>query len=230
MRKGRLLLVIPIVLIVIAAGWYRRGGAEFLKKNETNVQEYSKYYLQKKDIFESSTAADVDKVFLGDSITDHGEFQEYFPNDVVLNRGISGDTSKGVHNRILEVVNRNPKEVFLLIGANDIKNGIDQTTYLANIENILQSLALAKAEIYIQSILPVNNDIYGKKIKNPTIMEFNLALKETAQKHDVHFVDLHPSFIDETGQLKSEYTLDGLHLNGKGYQVWVNRLNQLLQK
>ncbi|WP_158582901.1 GDSL-type esterase/lipase family protein [Lysinibacillus yapensis] len=232
MKKGRNLLWISLaanVVFILATVFVltRKGGADILKNDGVlGAEVYTNYYLQKKDIFESTASTNVDKIFIGDSITDHGEFQEFFPNEVVLNRGISKDTSKGVLNRINEILARNPKEVYLLIGANDIRTKVDKATYIQNVENILKSFGHTDTEVYVQSILPVNNSIYGNKIKNETVMEFNVALKETAEKHNVHFIDLFPHFLDEHGQLKKEYTLDGLHLLGEGYKVWVNQVNQ----
>ncbi|MDN4494325.1 GDSL-type esterase/lipase family protein [Ureibacillus aquaedulcis] len=186
--------------------------------------KYSNYYLQKKDIFESTETTRVDKIFVGDSITDHGEFQEFYPDQVVLNRGISKDTSAGVLNRINEVVGRNAKEVYLLIGVNDIRTKVEQDAYIGNIRKIIESFAKSKTEIYIQSILPVNNSIYGDKVTNDKVKRFNKALKETAKELNVHFLDLFPYFTDEEGQLKKEYTIDGIHLNGKGYKVWTQQV------
>src|SRR5699024_5277033 len=128
MKKGRNTLIISLVLNVlfISGGSfviYKKGGIDFIESQVsaiTSTQEYPNYYLQKKDIFESLDTTNINKVFIGDSITDHGEFQEYFPNETVLNRGISADNSKGVLNRIDEVVTREPDEVYIMIGVNDI--------------------------------------------------------------------------------------------------------------
>lgn len=51
-------------------------------------------------------------IFLGDSITARGRFEEFFPGIFLLNRGIGSDTSKGVLNRISEVIGRNQGRFF----------------------------------------------------------------------------------------------------------------------
>ncbi|MFC7685316.1 GDSL-type esterase/lipase family protein [Ureibacillus sp. GCM10028918] len=228
MEKRKKLFMVSMVLSLVLIGLFvlsKRGGTGFLKREIDGGEvspKYTSYYLQKKDIFESTETTHVDKIFVGDSITDHGEFHEFFPNQVVLNRGISKDTSAGVLNRINEVVGRNAKEVYLLIGVNDIRTKVEQAVYISNIRKIIDSLAHSDSEIYIQSILPVNNSIYGNKVTNDQVILFNAALKQTAKELNVHFLDLFPYFIDENGQLKKEYTLDGIHLNGKGYKAWTN--------
>ena len=79
------------------------GGVEFVKtkmQSTPSPKKDSAYYFTKKSVFEHSTVSEVDKVFIGDSISDYGEFQEYFPGEVVLNRGIRNDYAEGVLNRI----------------------------------------------------------------------------------------------------------------------------------
>lgn len=206
---------------------YKKGGIGFIKdqfRNTASSHEFSDYYVQKKDIFEVLDKASTDKVFLGDSITEHGELQEYFPDVTVLNRGITGDISKGVLNRVNEVVDRSPKEVYLMIGVNDILNKVDKDDYRDNIEKIIQSFDKDSTKVILQSILPVNNDIYSGIVTNTDIIEFNDILKEIANKHEIQYIDLYPNFTDEDGQLKKEFTVDGIHLNGQGYEVWMNNL------
>ena len=43
----------------------------------------------------------------------------------------------------------------------------------------------------------------------------------------VHYVDLHPLFLDARGRLDARYTGDGLHLNALGYQRWVEHLKKI---
>lgn len=228
MEKRKNLFMLSMVLSFVIIGLFvpsKRGGTGNLKKEIDPVEpspKYSSYYLQKKDIFESTETTHVDKIFVGDSITDHGEFHEFFQNQVVLNRGISKDTSAGVLNRINEVVARDAKEVYLLIGVNDIRTKVDQAAYISNMRKIIEAFANSQTEVYIQSILPVNNSIYGNKVTNDKVILYNAALKQTAEELNVQFLDLFPHFIDQNGQLKKEFTLDGIHLNGKGYKAWTN--------
>ena len=64
-------------------------------------------------------------VFLGDSITEHGNWNEWFPATPLVNRGISGDTTAGVLARLDTAID-NPLAVFLLIGTNDLAFGVKQ--------------------------------------------------------------------------------------------------------
>ena len=202
---------------------YKQGGMAVVKKFFSS-EEYSEYYIQKKVSFESYDYPDVDKVFLGDSITDHGELQTYFPGEVVLNRGIVEDDTKGVLNRIDEVVKRNPEEVYILIGINDIGGNVDIEEYRKNMEKIIQSFDHSSTKVIVQSILPVNNQEFENKISNETVHQFNEVLQQLAKENDIQYVDLNRHFENAYGQLKEEYTVDGIHLTGDGYDVWMEKL------
>lgn len=234
MKKIKLFLAGSLILNMLFIGvgsciLYKQGGITFIKEqvaNATSSQKYSDYYLQKKDIFESLKTTETDKIFVGDSITDHGEFQEYFPEETVLNRGIAEDTSEGVLNRIGEVAERKPKEAYIMIGINDIGAGVSAETYRKNIDKIIQSFDQDTTKVTLQSILPINNRDFNNDLSNKTVHEFNDILQQLAEKHSIDYVDLHTACEDSDGQLIKEITIDGLHLKGEGYKIWMEQLNQ----
>src|SRR5699024_8845969 len=76
---------------------------------------FSPYYHQRATQFEDLPKTEDQIVFLGNSITDGGNWSELFQDDKIINRGINADITTGVLNRLKEVVNRKPKKVFLLI-------------------------------------------------------------------------------------------------------------------
>lgn len=233
-KKAKAFLAGSLILniLFIGIGGYmihKQGGITFIKEqvaNATSPQKYPDYYLQNKNIFESIEVAETDKIFVGDSITDHGEFQEYFPGQTVLNRGISEDTSDGVLNRIKEVAERKPREVYIMIGINDIGAGTDAKTYRKNVDSIIQSFNKDATKVILQSILPINNRDFNNDLSNKTVHEFNAILQQLAQKHGAEYIDLHSAFEDPDGQLKKDITIDGIHLKGEGYKIWMNKLNQ----
>lgn len=232
MEKGTVLLVLSLLLniLLIGTGGYvvhKIGGIEFVKtkmQSTPPAKRDSAYYFTKKSVFEHSTTSDVDKAFIGDSITDYGEFQEYFPGDVVLNRGIRNDVAKGVLDRLQEVVDRNSKEAYLMIGVNDIRYRTDAEDYEDRVNSIVDSFDGKETKLFIQSILPVNNGIFGNEVSNEKVKQFNEILRRIADENGLEYIDLHSSFTDNNGQLDKQFTVDGLHLNGKGYEVWVDIL------
>ncbi|AMQ07712.1 lysophospholipase [Sporosarcina psychrophila] len=233
MKKIKSLLVISLLLNIILIGVgsvdvSKIGGIDVTKKQmqpAPSRKGTSDYYFTKKSIFDQSDVKDVHKIFIGDSLTDYGEFQEYFPNEVVLNRGIRNDVSKGVLNRIKEVVNRSPKEAYLMIGVNDIRYSKGSENFEKHITAIVKSFEGESSKLFIQSILPVNNELFGNEISNEKVKQFNEVLQRIAEENGIEYIDLHSSFVDKNGQLDEKFTIDGIHLNGEGYKIWIDALS-----
>lgn len=186
---------------------------------------FATYYHQRVTHFRSLPHTKGDVVFLGNSITDGGEWSEAFNDLKIKNRGISGDVSAGVLNRLDEVAGRKPAKVFLLIGVNDLARNVSPDSVVKNSLLIASYLKQESpsTQLFVQSILPVN-DAFGKfgghTAKSEQIKQVNEKLKGNAATHGYNFVDLHTAFCDESGKLKKELTNDGLHLLGKGYWLW----------
>lgn len=90
-------------------------------------------------------------------------------------------------------------------------------------------LLLPNVEIYIHSIMPVNETILHQKgtnyhINNTVIQEYNKLIANLAGEKQVYFLDIFPYFLDETGQLPQNAGTDGLHLGGEYARRWTNYL------
>jgi hypothetical protein len=124
---------------------------------------FSTYYHQRVSLFRDLPQTKSDIIFLGNSITDGGEWTEMFADLKVKNRGISGDNTTGVLNRLDEVYNRLPGKVFLLIGINDLARNVSPDSLVKNILwiNALIKEKSPQTKVYIQSLFPVNEK-FGK--------------------------------------------------------------------
>ncbi|BBE20181.1 beta-lactamase [Aquipluma nitroreducens] len=198
--------------------------------------KFSTYYEQRKSLFEVLPDTKGEIIFLGNSITDGGEWAELFGNKNVKNRGISGDTTDGVLFRLGEVTKSKPKIVFLLIGINDLSRGIPKDSVLSNICSIALKIKKDSPEtkVFVQSILPVN-PIYGlfKTHTNKTdeVMWINAQLKNWCEKEHFQFIDLFSHFkCIDSNLLNPELTNDGLHLKGEGYLLWMKIIKLYLKK
>jgi hexosaminidase len=186
---------------------------------------FSTYYHQRVLHFRTLPPAKGDIIFLGNSITDGGEWSELFGDLKIKNRGISGDITAGVLNRLDEVAKRKPAKVFLLIGVNDLAGNTSPDSVVKNILLIAAYLKqeTPSSQLFVQSILPVN-DAFGKFSghtgKAAQIRQVNKRLKEKAANHPYTFLDLYSAFAGPNGKLKEDLTNDGLHLLGKGYLLW----------
>jgi lysophospholipase L1-like esterase len=170
-------------------------------------------------------------MFLGDSLTEQGQWAELLKNSYVINRGINGDSTAGVLHRLDGVIADDPSKIFLMIGTNDIWNQNKSVSQiLTNYRLILETLKdkLPQTKVYIQSNLPVNNNNFTIKINNNQIYSLNSKLEKLAEELGYTYIDLATKLRDNDGQLNSKYTLDGVHLNGLGYGVWAEVLKPFL--
>ncbi|MDO4783326.1 MAG: GDSL-type esterase/lipase family protein [Capnocytophaga felis] len=187
--------------------------------------KHSYFYYQRADFFDKFPITSKDIVFLGNSITNGCEWAELFGKENIKNRGISGDISQGVYERLDNIVNGKPKKIFLLIGVNDIARKIPVETTSQNIEKIVMKIQQVspKTKIYLQSVLPVNADfkMYEAHQQPEKIHELNAEIRQICQQYKVTYVDLYSHFIvPNTDKLKPELTNDGLHLMAEGYLLW----------
>lgn len=163
-----------------------------------------------------------DIVFLGDSITLGGRWDEFFQSKNVLNRGIGSDVSEGCLNRLDEIEKHAPKMIFLMIGCNDLARHILQDEIVGNVEQILTETAekLPECTIYLQSVLPFDEDLQRTQ-------ELNSSYQKLADRYEqCIYVDLYPLFLDENGQQnRNLFSTDRVHLNGEGYRIWINAIS-----
>ena len=185
------------------------------------------YYNHKKGHFELLPDTEHEIIFLGNSITDGCEWLELFQNPNIKNRGIGGDDTDGILERLEEVTSSQPDKIFLLIGSNDLAYGKTVEYILENYRKIIEQIRHETPEtrLYIQSVLPVEDVIHYTR-PTASILEINEGLKEIAEEFNLDYFDLFSVFADDNNRLNLEYSLDGLHLNGKGYQVWKEEIEE----
>lgn len=197
----------------------------FAQISDAQTQKYSTFYMQRSSLFNKLSITSKDIVFIGNSITNGAEWNELFPQKRVKNRGISGDTSEGVFDRLDAIVKGKPAKIFILIGVNDISREIKVETIVLNMKRIVEKIQKKspKTKIYIQSILPVNPDfeMFKGHMKPELIKEINQFYQNIAQEYKVNYIDLYSHFLEDgTDKMNKKYTNDGLHLLGEGYLLW----------
>lgn len=171
-------------------------------------------------------------VFLGDSITQGwGSVNKQFPGMKIANRGISGDTSRGVLFRLREdVLDLEPEAVVLLIGTNDLElNGSPEQVA----QNILLTLAAINAYAPTTPVLLCKVMPASEKVNRPAdkIKAINHLLEGLAKNNpQVITVDTWSIFADETGSAKKEEFPDLLHPNEAGYAKWAEALKPTFAK
>lgn len=189
------------------------------------------YYQQRMDFYEALEVKKHDVVFLGNSITEKGEWHEMLPKKVVANRGIGGDNTFGVLARVEQIIALRPEKLFILIGINDLGRGLPVDVIAKNYAKLVDKIrqALPGTLVYVQSVLPLNEDILKYAyLQNKTelVRELNLRIEQIGNQENVTYVDLHELFAGEDGQLKAAWSLDGIHLKPVAYSYWVNFLKK----
>ena len=169
-----------------------------------------------------------DYVFMGNSITAAGNWSQLLNLPQAKNRGISGDITFGLLERLDEVIAGKPAKLFVLIGINDISRNIPDSVILANYKKLISRVrkGSSKTQLYFFTLLPVNASFerfknhYGK---DEHILWLNEEIKKLAARK-VKVIDLYPHFTNQDKRLKAELTKDGLHLIPEGYKVWAEVL------
>lgn len=166
-------------------------------------------------------------LFLGDSLTYNYKINEFFEGYKTFNSGISGNKTTDILNDLENRVYKyNSTKVFLLIGINDLKNGISNDEVLNNIEIIIKKIKENSKDtiIYVESLYPVSDEKDKKNIKkivpktdNNEIKETNKKLNELCKKYNIKYINVYDKLLNDKGSLKKDYTTDGLHLNDLGY-------------
>ena len=178
-----------------------------------------------------------DIIFIGDSIVEYYPLQELLGTaKTIVNRGIRGyQTKLLLENLDAHLYGGAVDQIVLLIGTNDIGKDVPMNEALDNLERVIQSIArnYPLSQIKLLSILPVNE---GEKYKQTVYIRTNEKIREWNQAYEaltsaymqVDFVPVYDSLIDTEGQLKKDYTTDGLHLSVAGYQALSEALKEYL--
>jgi lysophospholipase L1-like esterase len=215
-----------LLLIMILIGAFRT----YNTQAELSTQEYFKrYYERRTGHFKTLPNVGKEIVFAGDEWIESGAWRELFDNPIVINRGINRDNTAGLLARITEISESEPDKVFFMVGSQDLAEGRSEEEIVKNYRQIITETAVQspKTKIFIHSLLPVNKDEELRNKEN--ILKLNKKLEALAAEFNATYLDVYTLFEDKD-KLNEEFTNDGLHLNGKGYQKWKNSIESHIQK
>jgi lysophospholipase L1-like esterase len=176
-----------------------------------------------------------DLILLGDSMMAYFPTKAFNLEENLLNFGIPGDTTIGVLNRVHQVIKLKPKYVILNIGLNDfVLTNLSHKESLENILDIRHQILEGCPDtlVYVTSLTPINQ----KDFKDQTYLlnrdpqdaiDLNNMLKDKIDNQ--FFINIYDELIDEQKDLKLAYTRDGIHLNQKGYQIYLKMIKEILK-
>lgn len=170
-------------------------------------------------------------VFLGDSITQGWKdlLGTSFPGVMVANRGISGDTTRGVLIRLQDdVLTLHPAGVVMLIGTNDLEDKAEPWTVATNIRLIIDAMKKydSAMPVVLCEVLPSS---LTKKRSAARIKRTNQLLEQAVRDQpQVTLVDTWNLFANAEGDAKPEEFPDLLHPNAAGYAKWAAGIHPVL--
>lgn len=209
---------------------YKKEGISYIEKllhpNSTSDSTYktpdhNDLYDQRVSLFKLLPHSKDDIIFIGNSITNGGEWNEILNNSNIKDRSIRGENTSGILKSIDKILESKPRKIFLMAGINDLNSDVGMDTILINYLSIIHRIKLLspQTKLYIQSILPINKN-YGHFKPNNDVVKLNLKIKEMSLKNEIIYIDIFSHLLDSSGQLDKKYTNDGVHLLGEGYLVW----------
>ena len=154
-------------------------------------------------------------VMLGDSITELTDWNALMPSFDVANRGIPGDTTDGVLERIDSIIAMHPRCVAVMLGVNDLSDNRSVQQVLQNYTAIIDRLSTSGSTVIVQSTLTTSYPSL-----NALVIEVDHSLAEMCrQSGRCLYLDLN-STIDTT--------VDGVHLGPNSYKMWASTLTPVL--
>lgn len=162
--------------------------------------------------------------FFGDSQVEMGRWYEDGAGAYAIrNGGLSAAEIHDVEELVSAVSVQETSEVLLLVGINDLARGQSVEVCLARYEKLLATVRdrLHPRRIWVLSVMPVQTAgaTEDRAGLNRQAVAFNRALRELCGRESARFLDLQPAVADRDGGLRTDFSLDGLHLNPKGYRA-----------
>lgn len=233
MQSYKKLFVLSLLLnlaLLSSIGYivHRLGGLRYMI-HRVNNKDIAGVYEHRKEFFAMLPKQKGGIVFLGDSLTEYGQWEELTQHPKVINRGIAGDTTPNLLRRLDHIVELAPSKIFLMIGINDFLF-FERPQILENYKEIVHQLTtqLPNTQLYLQSILPVNPNIRRIEMDNEEVQLLNQSIQQLASDLDLIYIDIHSPLKDANGNLDERYTRDGVHLNGLAYSIWKKEISSYL--
>lgn len=172
-------------------------------------------------------------VCAGSSLMEMFPVEKFIKEDhldtIIYNRGIGGFiTDELLANLDVCILDLAPSRLFINIGTNDLSNpDVSIADMIGNYDQILTKVQeqLPDIEIYMMAYYPINYDAAAEEMKpcllvrtNQKIDEANNAVKKLAEKHGAKYIDINAPLKDENGNLRAEYTIEGMHIKEAGYR------------
>ncbi len=231
-KKIIIFAVLALILIITVSGiiYYFTVRLPEIKKKEAQQREYDEFYAAKLEEYAEENklyeALEVDVAFIGDSLTAGYDVKSNYPEYLVTNRAIGGETTYGLKERLaVSVLDLKPKICVMLIGGNN------PDTMFEDYEDMLITFKeqMPDTKIVLVSHAPTSGQYWG--LRNKLFAYNNVKIQLLAQKYGCEYVDIYSPMLDlETGEMNDKYTVDGAHFSEEGFGVYTEQLKPVIDK
>lgn len=172
-------------------------------------------------------------VFLGDSITAGGNWNDMFPHFSISNRGVGGETIQEIELRLADVIKQTPRVVVIMAGINDIRRYTDDADIHASYGRVIKKLVSSGSHVIVLATLHCSKEICSKS-QNSQVDKLNAFLKERSSNFPdrVTFISWPVDSTSENTGAQSaspeDFLSDGIHPATEGYKVIETTLRPIL--
>ena len=222
--RNVILTVLFIVLLVVAV-------LALLNRSTDSSKPKVKKVTEEKVV----KIVDDNYIFVGDFHTDNLNFEDLDYHYTKLNN--QDYKTEDLLNNLEDLVYRyNPSIVFIELGFNDLKDGVEAVDTVTNLSEIIDNIKKNRTytKIYIESIYPINTDIenfdedlINENVTNERINNLNEMIEELAKDKKVEYIDVYKE-LSLNDKLNEEYTDNGVYLNTNGYEKVLKLLKKVV--
>jgi lysophospholipase L1-like esterase len=236
---NRFSVILNVVLLLLIAGiglkYLHNAQSAPAPLPDTRLNVHLDYHLRQSYAFTLMPPRHCQIVFVGDSLTAGTNWAEWLPDQNVLNRGLAGDMTQGIADRLPEIIRHRPSVIVLQGGMNDLARGDMPEQVVASFEQIIQNIhhQLPQTRLVLQSLYPIDPGIakeHGMDLSpnvKARIQQTNDLLRQQA---GIVWVDVNSHLENAQHLLDRRFAVDGIHINGDGYKVVVETLRPVVLK
>lgn len=244
MHKLKAILIIPVTVFALISCAQQPTDESLPKFTVVPVEQDASWAVEwwrsrHAEKLESAKGADVDLLFIGDSITHAWEregsavWQEFYQARDAFNLGFSGDRTEHVLWRLENgaVDGMNPKLAVLMIGTNNTGHRMDPAAYTAEgVGSIVGELRrrLPETQILMLGIFPRHVSPHNEMRKRNE--EINRLISALDDGEMVSYLDINQGFLNEDDTLRDSLMPDLLHPNAAGYRVWAEAMEPTIKR
>ena len=157
--------------------------------------------------------------------------------DLIANLGVNGFTSRDViETELPRLASLSPDFASILVGVNDVVQGVPPPDFEANASTILEALLahLPRNRVVAVStpdytVTPQGAAYGDPAVQSAAIRRYNATLARLAAERGIAFVDIHDLSLGATAD-RSLVAADGLHPSGAQYRLWVDRIAPVVDR